>query len=111
MAYDLNDIKLSQEIFYYLLEHKQLNDRDDGRLYKGFVENELVRGLTKSQAEIAKVIIAQYNRTIYIIPQEDNNFFRLYQAGAKKRIVQGGSLGQGLLSGSICDNCLFDGIL
>ena len=64
MAYDLNDIKLSQEIFYYLLEHKQLNDRDDGRLYKGFVENEAVRGLTKSQAEIAKVIIAQYNRTI-----------------------------------------------
>ena len=57
-----------------MLEHKQLNDRDDGRLYKGFVENELVRGLTKSQAEIAKVIIAQYNRTIYIIPQEDNNF-------------------------------------
>lgn len=89
MAYDLNDIKLSQEIFYYLLEHKQLNDRDDGRLYKGFVENELVRGLTKSQAEIAKVIIAQYNRTIYIIPQEDNNFLGYTKQELKKNCARG----------------------
>ena len=92
MAYDLNDIKLSQEIFYYLLEHKQLNDRDDGRLYKGFVENELVRGLTKSQAEIAKVIIAQYNRTIYIIPQEDNNFLGYTKQELKKELCKGGAL-------------------
>lgn len=92
MAYDLNDIKLSQEIFYYLLEHKQLNDRDDGRLYKGFVENEVVRGLTKSQAEIAKVIIAQYNRTIYIIPQEDNNFLGYTKQELKKELCKGGAL-------------------
>ena len=91
MAYDLNDIKLSQEIFYYLLEHKQLNDRDDGRLYKGFVENELVRGLTKSQAEIAKVIIAQYNRTIYIIPQEDNNFLGYTKQELKRELCKGGA--------------------
>ena len=32
MSYELNDIKLSQEAFYYLLEHKQISIRDDEKL-------------------------------------------------------------------------------
>lgn len=92
MAYELNDIKLSQEIFYYLLEHKQLNENEDSKLYRSYVENGAVRLLTKSQAEIAKVAISQYGRTIYIIPEEDNNFLGYTKQELKQKLCKSGAL-------------------
>ncbi len=34
MAYEWEEIRSSQEIFYYLLEHHQLREEDEPRLYQ-----------------------------------------------------------------------------
>lgn len=53
MAYELDDIKASQEIFYYLLENHELREEEEMLLYKAYTEEEEVQNLVKSQGEIA----------------------------------------------------------
>lgn len=74
MAYELEDIKTSQEIFYYLLEYHELREEAEGRLYKAYTEQETVQNLVKSQGEHANSIIERYGNVIYLIPREENNF-------------------------------------
>lgn len=49
MAYEMEEIRLSQQIFYYLLEHFELREDDAAGLYRAYVENEQVQLLVKSQ--------------------------------------------------------------
>lgn len=74
MAYELEDVRTSQEIFYYLLEHHELNEEMDGLLYKAYTEREEIQNLVKSQGEIANSTIERYGNVIYLIPKEENNF-------------------------------------
>ena len=53
MAYEAEEIRTSQEIFYYLLEHHELREEDEQLLYKAYTEEESIRNLVKSQGEIA----------------------------------------------------------
>ena len=53
MAYELDDIKASQESFYYLLENHELREEEEMLLYKAYTEEEEVQNLVKSQREIA----------------------------------------------------------
>ena len=74
MAYEAEEIRTSQEIFYYLLEHHELREEDEILLYKAYTEEETVRNLVKSQGEIAGSNIERYGNVIYLIPKEENNF-------------------------------------
>ena len=74
MAYEAEEIRTSQEIFYYLLEHHELREEDELLLYKVYTEEESVRNLVKSQGEIAGSNIERYGNVIYLIPKEENNF-------------------------------------
>lgn len=74
MAYEIEEIKLSQQIFYYLIKNRQLTEESDRLLYKAYVENELVMSLVKSQAQLADSIVERYGHVIYLIPKEDNYF-------------------------------------
>lgn len=74
MAYELETVRTSQEIFYYLLEHHELQEDMDGRLYKAYTEQEEIQNLVKSQGEIANSTIERYGNVIYLIPKEENNF-------------------------------------
>ena len=74
MAYEAEEIRTSQEIFYYLLEHNELREEDELLLYKAYTEEESVRNLVKSQGEIAGSNIERYGNVIYLIPKEENNF-------------------------------------
>ena len=74
MAYEAEEIRTSQEIFYYLLEHHELREEDELLLYKAYTEEESVRNLVKSQGEIAGSNIERYGNVIYLIPKEENNF-------------------------------------
>ena len=49
MAYTIEDIKKSQEIFYYLLEHHELREEEEQILYKAYTEEENVQNIVKSQ--------------------------------------------------------------
>lgn len=75
MAYELQEIKLSQSIFYYLVEHRELQEEVVMELYKAYTENENVMNLVKSQGEIAACSIERYGNTIYLIPNQENDYF------------------------------------
>ena len=64
MAYEAEEIRTSQEIFYYLLEHHELREEDELLLYKAYAEEEAVRNLVKSQGEIAGSNIERYGNVV-----------------------------------------------
>ncbi|MDE6984143.1 MAG: hypothetical protein K2O99_06330, partial [Lachnospiraceae bacterium] len=69
MAYEIEEIRLSQQIFYYLLEHFELREDETSGLYRAYVENEQVQLLVKSQGNEAQSSIERYGDVIYLIPR------------------------------------------
>ena len=88
MAYELNEIRQSQEIFYYLLEHHELREEKEQILYRAYVEREEVQNLVKSQADAAESIIERYGNVIYLIPKEENNFLGYSKAQLKTALCK-----------------------
>ncbi len=74
MGYELEEITQSQNIFYYLIQYRELREEDDIALYKAYTENENIMELVKRQGEISKSIIERYGNVIYLIPKEDNDY-------------------------------------
>ena len=91
MAYELDDIKASQEIFYYLLENHELREEEEMLLYKAYTEEEEVQNLVKSQGEIAGSTIERYGNVIYLIPKEENNFLGFSKAQLKSVLCRSGA--------------------
>lgn len=83
MAYELDEIRISQEIFYYLLEHHELREEEEERMYWAYTEREEIQNLVKSQGEIANSSIERYGNVIYLIPREDNSFLGFSKAQLK----------------------------
>ncbi|MBQ2744881.1 MAG: hypothetical protein IJF37_04615 [Lachnospiraceae bacterium] len=88
MAYEIGEIRLSQQIFYYLLEHHELREEDEQRLYRAFTDEEQVQNLVKSQAEEALSSVERYGDVIYLIPKEENVFLGFSKAELKKRLCK-----------------------
>lgn len=88
MAYELDDIKASQEIFYYLLENHELREEEEMLLYKAYTEEEEVQNLVKSQGEIAGSTIERYGNVIYLIPKEENNFLGFSKSQLKSALCK-----------------------
>lgn len=88
MAYELEEIRTSQEIFYYLLEHHELREEDEGLLYKAYTEQESIQNLCKSQGEIADSNIERYGNVIYLIPKEDNHVLGFSKAQLKAALCK-----------------------
>lgn len=84
MAYQIETIKQSQKIFYYLLEHHELREENEPELHKAYLEQDEVQTLVKSQAEAAESSIETYSGVIYLIPEQENNFLG-YSKGQLKR--------------------------
>ncbi len=84
MAYELGEIKLSQQIFYHLLEHFELQEETEQRLYRAYVEEEAVQNLVKSQAQEADCFVERYGDVIYLIPKEENVFLGFSKARLKE---------------------------
>lgn len=74
MGYEAEEIRQSQEIFYYLLEHHELQEEREQLLYRAYAEQEEVQNLVKSQGEIALCNVERYGNVIYLIPKEENHF-------------------------------------
>ncbi len=88
MTYDLDIITMSQRIFYYLLEFRELKEEDELELYKYYTENEAIMNLVKRQGEIAKSNIERYGNVIYLIPKEDNDFLGFSKALLKSSLCK-----------------------
>ncbi len=115
MGYEVEEIRQSQEIFYYLLEHHELQEEKEQLLYRAYTEQEKVQSLVKSQGEIALCSVERYGNVIYLIPREENNFLGFSKAQLKSvlcnRLMQIQRHGQRLLPVSICDFDLIGRIL
>ena len=88
MAYEFGDIRISQEIFYYLLEHHELREEEEMQLYKAYTEQEGIQNLVKSQGEIAESRIERYGNVIYLIPKEENHFLGFSKAQLKQALCK-----------------------
>ncbi len=90
MAYEIDEIRLSQQIFYYLLEHFELREDETAGLYRAYVENEQVQLLVKSQGDEAQSSIERYGDVIYLIPREENVFLGFSKAKLKEILCKSG---------------------
>ena len=90
MAYEMEEIRISQEIFYYLLEHHEIREETESTLYKAYAENEQIQSLVKSQGEIASSSIERYGDVVYLIPREDNTFLGFSKAQLKQLLCKSG---------------------
>lgn len=88
MPYEIDTIKTSQEIFYYLLEHRELREDDESLLYKAYTEEEEVQNIVKSQGTIADSHIERYGNVIYLIPKEDNSVLGFSKAELKSTLCK-----------------------
>ncbi len=88
MAYEMEEIRMGQEIFYYLLEHHELGEEVQERLYRGYAENERIQNLVKSQGEAAQCDIERYGNVVYLIPKEDNAFLGFSKAQLKAALCK-----------------------
>lgn len=88
MAYEYEEIKTSQEIFYYLLEYHELREDGENRLYRAYTEQETIQNLVKSQGELACSMIERYGNVIYLIPKEENNFLGFSKAQLKAALCK-----------------------
>ncbi|HBN56178.1 MAG TPA: hypothetical protein DD414_05325 [Lachnospiraceae bacterium] len=91
MAYELDTIKTSQEIFYYLLAHHELKEEEETNLYRAYTEQEDVQNLVKSQGEIADSSIERYGNVIYLIPREENDFLGFSKGQLKNILCRSGA--------------------
>lgn len=90
MAYEIEEIRQSQQIFYYLLEHFELREEEVAGLYRAYVENEQVQLLVKSQGDEADSNIERYGDVIYLIPKEANVFLGFSKAKLKDILCKSG---------------------
>lgn len=91
MAYEIEDIEKSQEIFYYLLKHKELREEDEKELYRCYTEREEIMNLVKKQGEAADSTIERYANVVYLIPNEDNDFLGYSKANLKAELCKSGA--------------------
>lgn len=90
MAFEFENIRISQQIFYYLLCRSQLSESDEPELFRSYVENEEVANLVKSQGEVADCVIERYGACIYIMPEMTNNNLGFSRAELKKEMLRSG---------------------
>ena len=90
MAYEIEDIRTGQEIFYYLLEHHEMSEEAQERLFRSYAENERIQNLVKSQGDAAECDIERYGDVIYLIPREDNAFLGFSKAQLKQLLCKSG---------------------
>lgn len=88
MAYEIEDIRTSQEIFYYLLEHHELSEEVEERLYRAYTENEQIQNLVKLQGGEAQSNIERYGNVVYLIPKEENDFLGYSKAQLKAALCK-----------------------
>lgn len=84
MSYQLEEVRLSQQIFYHLLTHRELSEHQDKALYYAYTSNEVVMNLVKSQGDIANCVIERYGSSIYLIPKEENECLGFSKRELKK---------------------------
>ncbi|SFC50678.1 DUF6063 family protein [Clostridium uliginosum] len=83
MGYSIDEIKMSNRIFYYLLKYRELKE-GESELYKAYSENENITQLVKEQGEASESFVKKYGGVVYLIPKEENDFLGYSKAELRK---------------------------
>lgn len=86
----MEEIKISNSIFYYLLKHGELKE-DINDLYKSYSENESITELVKELGEASECYIKKYGGVVYLIPKEDNDYIGYSKGELKKALCKSGA--------------------
>ena len=68
MAYEAEEVRLSQEIFYHLLEHHELREAETRELYRAYTESAPVQEMVKAQGRIAASRVKPVSYTHLTLP-------------------------------------------
>ena len=88
MAYEYDEIKTSQEIFYTLLKNHSLEEEKEPALFSAYLENDRIQLLVKSQGEAADSTIERYGSVIYLIPKEENTYLGYSKTALRERLCK-----------------------
>lgn len=91
MAYEAEEVKISQEIFCTLISKHELREEDNKELFEGYTQNPRIMNLVKSQGEIADCTVERYGSVIYLIPAEDNDFLGFSKQELKAKLCKSGA--------------------
>lgn len=91
MVYEIEDINQSQNIFSYLIQHRELREDEDIALYKSYTENENIMDLVKMNGKASNSIVERYGNVIYLIPNEDNNYLGYSKQDLKAKLCKSGA--------------------
>ncbi len=88
MAYELELIKQSQQIFYVLLQQHALSEEKEPMLFKRYIEQEELQQLLTYQADAANCTIERYGSVIYLIPALQNDFLGYSKKQLKTKLCK-----------------------
>ena len=54
MAYEAEEVRISQEIFYTLISKHEIREEDSKELFDGYTQNPRIMTLVKNQGDIAE---------------------------------------------------------
>lgn len=91
MAYEIEEIKLSQKIFYQLIANRQLSKDMDKELFDAYNEREEIKTLVHSQAEAADCMLQRFGNIVYLVPEEKNEILGFTKAELRNSICKAGA--------------------
>ena len=57
MAYEAEEVRISQEIFYTLISKHEIREEDSKELFDGYTQNPRIMTLVKNQGDIAECTV------------------------------------------------------
>ena len=88
MAYEMEEIQQSQEIFYLLLKEHEIKEENEKELFRVYTQNNHVMNLVKSQATAAESQVERYGDVIYLIPKEENEYLGFTKQELKAQLCR-----------------------
>jgi len=86
--YNIEDINLANNIFYYLVKNKEICEDKNPEIFRQYCEREEIMNLVKTQGTSFNCKIEKYGSSIYIIPNEDNEFLGYSKKELKKELCK-----------------------
>lgn len=91
MAYEAEEVRISQEIFYTLISKHEIREEDSKELFDGYTQNPRIMTLVKNQGDIAECTVERYGSVIYLIPYEDNDVLGFSKQELKAKLCKSGA--------------------
>ena len=91
MSYTIDEICTAQKIFQHLLEKHEIDEKKESSLYMEYVNNENIKVILDSQAQVSNVSIQRYGDVIYLVPNFDNTFLGFSKTELRQKLCRGNS--------------------